>query len=89
MELPSVWFLDKSGFCTSGFWKFTNTLYFCFSSRQPYLILFYSDWCFTCLRIEPIWTRIVEELEPVGFGIATVHTEHEKEVTLIGPCQKN
>ena len=58
-----------------------QVLKFVFSSRQPYLILFYSDWCFTCLRIEPIWTRIVEELEPVGFGIATVHTEHEKEAS--------
>ena len=44
------------------------------SSKQPYLILFYSDWCFTCLRIEPIWSRLVDELEPVGFGVATVHT---------------
>ena len=50
------------------------------TKKQPYLILFYSDWCFTCLRIEPIWTRLTEELEPVGFGIATVHTEHEKEL---------
>ena len=50
------------------------------SSRQPYLILFYSDWCFTCLRVEPIWARLSEELEPVGFGVATVHTEHEKDL---------
>ena len=50
------------------------------TKKQPYLILFYSDWCFTCLRIEPIWTRLTEELEPVGFGIATVHSEHEKEL---------
>lgn len=28
------------------------------SKKQPYLILFYSDWCFTCLRVEPIWTRL-------------------------------
>ena len=27
------------------------------------------------------FSRLVEELEPVGFGIATVHTEHEKELT--------
>ena len=47
---------------------------------QPYLLLFYSDWCFTCLRVEPIWQRLSEELEPVGFGVATVHTEHEKEL---------
>ncbi len=25
----------------------------------------------------------MEELEPVGFGIATVHTEHEKEVDIL------
>ena len=27
------------------------------SERQPYLILFYSDWCFGCLRVEPIWSK--------------------------------
>ncbi len=27
------------------------------SAKQPYLILFYSDWCFSCLRVEPIWAR--------------------------------
>ena len=45
------------------------------------MILFYSDWCYTCLRIEPIWSKLSAELDPVGFGIATVHTEHEKELT--------
>ena len=29
------------------------------SASQPYLILFYSDWCFTCLRMEPHWVRWV------------------------------
>ncbi|XP_071446764.1 dnaJ homolog subfamily C member 16 isoform X1 [Hetaerina americana] len=47
------------------------------SFKTPYLILFYSDWCFTCLQVEPIWKRIIEELEPIGLGIATVHSEHE------------
>ncbi len=50
------------------------------SAKQPYLILFYSDWCFSCLRVEPIWARLTEELEPVGFGVAAVHTEHEREL---------
>ena len=49
--------------------------------RQPYLILFHSDWCFMCMRVEPIWARLIEELEPVGFGIATVHAGHERELT--------
>lgn len=48
------------------------------SFRVPYLILFYSDWCFPCLQIEPIWRRLVEELELLGCGIATVHSENEQ-----------
>ena len=51
------------------------------TSRQPYLIMFHSDWCFMCMRVEPIWARLVEELEPVGFGIATVHAGQERELT--------
>ena len=41
------------------------------SQRRPYLILFYSDWCYTCLRIETIWAKLTDDLESVGFGIAT------------------
>ncbi|XP_054263700.1 dnaJ homolog subfamily C member 16-like [Macrosteles quadrilineatus] len=47
------------------------------SYRTPYLILFYSDWCFACLQVEPVWRRIMEELEPIGVGIATAHAENE------------
>merc|ERR1719507_1398980 len=47
------------------------------TGRQPYIIMFHSDWCFMCMRVEPIWARLVEELEPVGFGIATVHAGQE------------
>ena len=50
------------------------------SFSQPHLILFFSDFCFTCLRIEPIWTKLTEELEPVGFGVITVHVGHEREL---------
>ncbi|XP_066997779.2 dnaJ homolog subfamily C member 16 [Anabrus simplex] len=48
------------------------------SYRVPHLILFYSDWCFACLQVEPVFRRIIEELEPIGFGIATVHSENEQ-----------
>ena len=50
------------------------------SAKQPYLILFYSDWCFSCAQVMPMWAKLVEELEPVGFGMATVHSEHEREM---------
>ena len=28
-----------------------------------------------------MWAKLVEELEPVGFGLATVHSEHEREMS--------
>ncbi|XP_015429727.1 PREDICTED: dnaJ homolog subfamily C member 16 [Dufourea novaeangliae] len=45
--------------------------------RTPYIILFYSDWCFACLQVEPTWRRLVDELEPLGLGLATAHAEKE------------
>ncbi|XP_050581000.1 dnaJ homolog subfamily C member 16 [Bombus affinis] len=45
--------------------------------HTPYLILFYSDWCFACLQVEPIWRRLIDELEPLGLGLATAHAEKE------------
>lgn len=45
--------------------------------RTPYLILFYSDWCFACLQVEPTWRRLINELEPLGVGLATAHAEKE------------
>ncbi|XP_068204150.1 dnaJ homolog subfamily C member 16 isoform X2 [Palaemon carinicauda] len=50
------------------------------SKKQPYLLLFYSDWCIACAHIEPIWRRLYEELEPINFGMATVHAGHEVEL---------
>ncbi|XP_046993030.1 dnaJ homolog subfamily C member 16 [Schistocerca americana] len=51
------------------------------SFRIPYLVMFYSDWCFACLQVEPVWRRLIEELEPLGFGIVTVHSENEPMLT--------
>ncbi|XP_029155802.1 dnaJ homolog subfamily C member 16 [Nylanderia fulva] len=45
--------------------------------RMPYLILFYSDWCFACLQVEPTWRRLIDELEPLGLGLATAHAKKE------------
>ena len=58
---------------------YTNTILPA-SHKQPYLLLFYSDWCFSCAQVMPMWSKLVEELEPVGFGMATVHSEHEREM---------
>ena len=45
--------------------------------RMPYLILFYSDWCYMCLQAEPTWRRLIDELEPLGLGLATAHAKKE------------
>ncbi|XP_018022171.1 dnaJ homolog subfamily C member 16 isoform X2 [Hyalella azteca] len=50
------------------------------SRQQPYLLLFYSDFCMACSHIEPIWQKLVEELQPINFGIATVHAGREAEL---------
>lgn len=47
------------------------------SFYTPYIILFYSDWCFACLQVEPTWRRLINELEPLGLGLATAHAEKE------------
>ena len=28
-----------------------------------------------------MWSKLVEELEPIGFILATVHSEHERELS--------
>ncbi|CAN7986790.1 unnamed protein product [Ixodes hexagonus] len=47
------------------------------SKYKPYFVLFYGDLCFPCLHVEPIWQRIVQEMEPLGVGFATIHAQHE------------
>lgn len=40
------------------------------SFKRPYLIKITSEWCFTCIHIEPIWKDTVQDLEPLGGGIS-------------------
>lgn len=47
------------------------------SNSQPYLILFYGDMCSPCLQAEPIWDKLVQQLEPLGMSFATIHAQHE------------
>lgn len=36
------------------------------SFKRPYLIKITSDWCFSCIHIEPVWKETVQELETLG-----------------------
>ena len=33
-----------------------------------------------CLHVIPLWQRLVEELEPIGISLATVHYDQELEL---------
>ncbi|XP_066526458.1 dnaJ homolog subfamily C member 16 [Hoplias malabaricus] len=46
--------------------------------RKPYLIKITSDWCFSCIHIEPVWKEAVQELEPLGVGIGVVDVGYER-----------
>ncbi|XP_061458042.1 dnaJ homolog subfamily C member 16 isoform X2 [Rhineura floridana] len=48
------------------------------SFRKPYLIKITSDWCFSCVHIEPVWKEVVQELEGIGVGIGVVHAGYER-----------
>lgn len=48
------------------------------SFKKPYLIKITSDWCFTCVHIEPIWKEVTGELEGLGVGIGVVHAGYER-----------
>nr|XP_060614707.1 dnaJ homolog subfamily C member 16 [Anolis sagrei ordinatus] len=48
------------------------------SFHKPYLIKITSDWCFSCIHIEPVWKEAVQELEALGVGIGVVHAGYER-----------
>ncbi|KAI8435371.1 hypothetical protein MSG28_003690 [Choristoneura fumiferana] len=47
------------------------------STHTPALVLFYTDWCFDCVRVAASWRRLVEAMQPLGVTVATVHAAHE------------
>lgn len=48
------------------------------SFKRPYLIKITSDWCFSCIHIEPVWKEVVQELEALGVGIGVVDVGYER-----------
>ncbi|XP_078095065.1 dnaJ homolog subfamily C member 16 isoform X2 [Mustelus asterias] len=48
------------------------------SYKKLYLIKVTSDWCFSCVHIEPIWKELVQELEPLGLGIGVIDSGYER-----------
>lgn len=47
------------------------------SFKKPYLIKITSDWCFSCIHIEPVWKDVVQELEGLGKSFHQDTLKHE------------
>lgn len=47
------------------------------SFTRPFIIVFYADLCIPCIQIEHLLQKLITELESVGVGFATVHSQHE------------
>jgi len=41
------------------------------SDTKPYFIYAYSDFCFHCMQVAPIWDQIQEDLEKIGIFCIT------------------
>ncbi|XP_062870924.1 dnaJ homolog subfamily C member 16 [Trichomycterus rosablanca] len=46
--------------------------------KRPYIIKITSDWCFSCVHMDPVWKEAVQELEPLGVGIGVVDVGYER-----------
>ncbi|CAH8640082.1 unnamed protein product [Heterobilharzia americana] len=47
------------------------------SRTVPLLILGYSDFCFPCRQVRPLWSHLADELTPLGITVAGVNLEHD------------
>ncbi|PAV90082.1 hypothetical protein WR25_14894 [Diploscapter pachys] len=43
------------------------------SKKQPYLVFVYSTYCHACFHFESMWKDLTNDLEPLGYGMATIN----------------
>ena len=36
------------------------------SRSKPFLLFAYADMCFGCMRMEPIWDQVVDDMNTIG-----------------------
>lgn len=51
------------------------------SKNTPHILMFYSDWCFACMRAAPAFKKMIDALEPLGVVFASVNAGHENQLT--------
>ncbi|TNN17846.1 DnaJ subfamily C member 16 [Schistosoma japonicum] len=47
------------------------------SRTVPLFIFGYSDFCFPCRQVRPIWSQLADELTSLGVTVASVNLEHD------------
>lgn len=50
------------------------------STTQLYVLMFYADWCFSCMKTAPVFKKMIDTLEPLGVTFATVNAGHEDQL---------
>lgn len=48
------------------------------SNTNPYILMFYADWCFACMKTASVFKKMIDTLEPLGITFATVNAGHEE-----------
>lgn len=51
------------------------------SKSSPHIVIFYSDWCFPCMRAAATFRKIIDSLESFGVVFASVNSAHESKLT--------
>lgn len=50
------------------------------SKTELHILLFYADWCFSCIKAAGSFKKMIDTLEPLGVIFATVNARHESQL---------
>uniref|UniRef100_A0A182PTY3 DnaJ homolog subfamily C member 16 n=1 Tax=Anopheles epiroticus TaxID=199890 RepID=A0A182PTY3_9DIPT len=50
------------------------------SRQTPQILMFYADWCFSCMKAANSFKKLIDTLEPYGIMFATVNAGHEEQL---------
>ncbi|EAT46270.1 AAEL002502-PA [Aedes aegypti] len=50
------------------------------SHHTPQILMFYSDWCFSCMKAANSFKKMIDTLEPFGVTFATINAGHENQL---------
>lgn len=51
------------------------------SHKKPFFIYTFTDFCFTCFKIEPLWNEFKQELKNIGIGYGHLDASWNRELS--------